>query len=132
MFSNLFIFHDCALLILRLALGLIFLAHGIRKAKKLSPTMDWFASLGFRPGWFWAPLVMGVEILGSVMLITGFFTQVAAVLLAFNMAVAFFVNARNKEPFFKVLELDLILFAALLLVAATGGGVYSLDQYWLL
>ena len=39
---------DIALLILRVALGLVFVAHGVKHARGREKTSNWFGSIGFR------------------------------------------------------------------------------------
>lgn len=70
-----------AALILRLSLGLMFVAHSLLKMVVFTPagTVGFFASLGV-PGWLAYP-VMGAELLGGVMLIAGVQTRVVAVAL---------------------------------------------------
>jgi putative oxidoreductase len=70
-----------AALILRLVLGLLFLAHAWLKIFVFTPagTAQFFASLGL-PG-FLAYVVILVEVLGGVALILGFKARVAAIAL---------------------------------------------------
>lgn len=70
-----------AALILRLVLGLLFLAHAWLKIFIFTPagTAQFFASLGL-PG-FLAYVVILVEVLGGVALILGFKARVAAIAL---------------------------------------------------
>ena len=71
--------NDIAALVLRLALGSMYLAHGLWKIVTLSmpATVGFFASQGF-PGWT-AYAVVGAELIGGVLLILG--VQVRAVAL---------------------------------------------------
>jgi len=70
-----------AALILRLVLGLLFLAHAWLKIFVFTPagTAQFFASLGL-PG-FLAYVVILVEVLGGVALVLGFKARVAAIAL---------------------------------------------------
>ncbi|HUD15835.1 MAG TPA: DoxX family protein, partial [Acidimicrobiales bacterium] len=48
---------DLALLVFRVAIGAVFLAHGINHifgGGKIAGTGRWFESLGMKPGWFHA------------------------------------------------------------------------------
>lgn len=118
---------DWAILVMRLALGFIFIAHGWRKLRNFTGTMNWLAGEGFYPSWFWAPLVTALELLGGILVLVGLFTQAVVILLAINMMVAFGYNFKKSAGFFGHLELDLILIAALLLMATLGNGFYSLN-----
>lgn len=70
-----------AALILRISLGLMFIAHALLKIVVFTPagTVGFFASLGV-PGWFAYP-VMGAELVGGLMLIAGIQTRIVALAL---------------------------------------------------
>jgi len=72
---------ETAALILRLALGSMFLAHGLMKLLVFTPagTAGFFASLGV-PGWF-GYAAIAAETLGGLMLIVGFRVQLVAAAL---------------------------------------------------
>ena len=123
------IFDDWALLILRLAVGAIFIAHGAAKLKNLSGTAGWFDSIGFKPGRFWGTLVAFVESLGGLAVLIGFFTQIAAPFLGFVMVVAGSWKIKTKQKLVGGYELDLILLAAAITLTVLGGGSLGLDSY---
>ncbi len=70
-----------AALILRSALGIMFIAHALLKIMVFTPagTIGFFASLGV-PGWFAYP-VMGAELIGGALLLLGFQTRIVATAL---------------------------------------------------
>jgi len=70
-----------AALILRLALGLMFVAHALLKILVFTPagTVGFFASLGV-PGWFAWPVMAG-ELVGGVLLVAGIRTRAVALAL---------------------------------------------------
>lgn len=70
-----------AALILRLSLGLMFIAHALLKIMVFTPagTVSYFASLGV-PGWFAYP-VMGAELVGGILLVAGIQTRAVALAL---------------------------------------------------
>jgi len=70
-----------AALILRLALGTMFIAHALLKILVFTPagSVGFFASLGV-PGWFAYP-VMGAELIGGVLLVAGIQTRAVALAL---------------------------------------------------
>ncbi len=119
--------NDWAILVMRLALGLIFLAHGWRKLKNFSGTVKWMGGEGFNPGWLWAPVVMAAEVIGGLLILLGLFTQPVALILVINMMVAFAYNFKKNAGFFGKLELDIILITALLLLSTLGNGFFSLN-----
>ena len=130
MIQYLFIFSDCGIFILRLALGLIFLVHGWPKLKNLKVTAQNFEMMGFKPGAFWGTIVALVESFGSLLLIAGLFTQVAALLIAFQMLVATVWKIKKGQGLAGGYELDLILAVSALLLTTLGSGAYSLDNYF--
>jgi len=70
-----------AALILRVSLGIMFIAHALLKIMVFTPagTVGFFASLGV-PGWFAYP-TMGAELIGGVLLVAGIQTRVVALAL---------------------------------------------------
>lgn len=124
------ILSDPMLLILRCALAAIFLVHGWPKIKNLKGTAEWFASIGFRPGMFWAPIVAVTETLGAFLIIAGLGVRLAAIPIAIDMLVAMTWKIRSGQKLRDGYELDLILLTVALFLAANGGGFYSLDSYW--
>jgi len=76
-----------ALLILRLALGVIFVYHGYPKLfTQTHDTMGKFVHMGF-PGYF-AFLAGVIEFFGGAMLIVGLFTRIAGLFLFVEMLIA--------------------------------------------
>lgn len=120
---------DWAILVLRLAIGLIFIAHGWNKIRNFTNVVNWMHTEVVRPGWLWAPLVTALEFGGGILIAVGLFVQPIALLLTVNMMVAFWYNFKSKKTFFHHLEIDLILIASLLLLATLGAGMYSASYY---
>jgi putative oxidoreductase len=124
---------DWAILILRVGIGLIFLAHGIKHAMGREKTTKWFGDIGFRsPGLQWMAAT-ATEIAVGVLLIAGLLTSLAAAGLIATMFVAFWsvhryagfwVTARPDEGWEFVATLSLAAFT----VAVTGPGQASLDD----
>ncbi|HEV7825235.1 MAG TPA: DoxX family protein [Mycobacteriales bacterium] len=123
---------DLALLLGRVAVGVVFLAHGWQKlfTNGVDGTAAFFAQAGIplptAAAWFAAL----VETLGGAALILGALVPVAGLLLVLNMLGAFvFVHAGNglfidKNGY----ELVLTLGAAALVFAIVGPGRYSVDH----
>ena len=76
-----------ALLVLRLVIGTIMIAHGYSKVfGGFSHVHDMVQHLGF-PGWT-AYLLAGTEFLGGILIIAGLFTRFVAVAMLIDMSVA--------------------------------------------
>lgn len=123
---------DAAMLILRVGIGLVILAHGINHAGGRERTTKWFGSIGFRsPGmqWFFST---ATEIGVGLFLIAGFVTGAAAAGLVAVMFVAFWSVHRNNGFFIfrpgEGWEYVATLALTGLTMAVAGPGSASLDD----
>jgi putative oxidoreductase len=127
---------EIALLALRLAIGLVFAAHGAQKlfgafgGEGISGTADSFERIGLRPGRLQAWAAGSTEFFGGSLIALGLVTPVAAVgLIAVMTAAVLTVNLRNG---FSVTsngwEYNLVLVAALFALAGIGAGDWSLGH----
>jgi putative oxidoreductase len=123
---------DLAVLAARVALGVVFVAHGAQKLFTwgLSGTADAFQGMGVP-----APQASGlfatlVELVGGVALVAGFAVPVAGLLLALDMFGAFLLVHVGNGVFIDGggFELVAALGAAALVLAATGAGRLSVDH----
>ena len=118
-----------ALLLLRVALGAIFLYHGYPKLfGHTREALQWFAQHGFPS--FFAYIAGIVECFGGCLLIAGLFTRVAGLLLAGEVAIALWkVHGILANPW-KVpnYELPLALAVGAFALAVLGGGPVALDR----
>jgi putative oxidoreductase len=115
------------LLLLRWGLAIIFCYHGYPKLAKAHATMQQFVRMGF-PSYF--AMVSGIlEVFGSLMLVIGLFTRVAALLLAGEMAVVIWRVDLARSGFYALghYELPLALGVATFALATVGPGLISLD-----
>lgn len=120
------LYPDIGVLLLRFAVGAVFLYHAWPKLK--AP-----AEMAKGMGWpSWGPMVLGgVEMLGALSVILGVYTQLGALALAIVMAGATYHKvAKWKVPFSAMdkmgWEFDLILLAANLAILLGGAGAYAL------
>ena len=121
---------DRALLVLRLVLAAIFIAHGYQKlfTYGISGVTGSFAKIGAPAPSITAPLMAVLEFVGGIALLLGAFTRVAAFLLACEMLGAIaFVHAKNGFFLPNGMENALINLASLVAVALLGAGAYSVD-----
>jgi putative oxidoreductase len=118
-----------ALLLLRFALGAIFIYHGYPKLfGHARETMEGFVRMGL-PGYL--AYVSGiVEFFGGWMLIAGLFTRVAGLLLTIELAVGIWKAGHLIQDPMAVRDYEspLVLAASAFALATLGAGVVSLDQ----
>lgn len=121
-----------AALILRLTLGVMFLAHGLLKLLVFTPsgTAQFFQSIGL-PGWF-GEFVMVAEIVGGLALVVGFYARYVALLFIPDLLGAIiFVHAANGWGFSNKgggWEYPAFWAAALLVQFLLGDGAYALKE----
>ncbi|MGA8869729.1 MAG: DoxX family protein [Candidatus Acidiferrales bacterium] len=118
-----------ALLLLRVALGVVFIYHGYPKLfGHTRQTMDAFAHMGFPP--YFAYLAGVIEFFGGCLLIVGLFTRIAGLLIAAEMAVALVQVHKILEDPRAVhnYEFPLVLATAAFALASLGGGLISFDH----
>lgn len=123
---------DIGKLVLRLTLGILILLHGIAKLMHgIGPIEGMVTAMGMPA--FIAYGVYAGEILGPLLLITGFYARLGAVLIALNMLFALALAhtdelALRTETGGWALELQgMFLFTAIAL-ALTGPGRISVNQ----
>jgi putative oxidoreductase len=123
---------DTAMLVLRVWMGIVMLAHGINHARTQEGTARWFEKVGFRSPQLNARLSAANEIAIGLALIAGLLTTIAAAGLVATMFVAFwaihrfagfFVFHRPDEGY----EYVATLAVAALVLAILGPGSVSLD-----
>lgn len=124
-------------LALRLAAGVIFIAHGAQKlfgwfgGHGLEGTGQWMASIGLQPGLMMALLAGGAEFFGGLALVIGLLVRPAAAVLAITMAVAIFTVHLGHGLFLSDngYEFALSLLAVSVALAFSGAGKASVDAH---
>jgi len=127
--------------VLRVLLGAVIIPHGAQKLLGLfggagfSASVKWFESSLHVPFIFAVAAILA-ESVGAVALIAGFFTRLAALAIAVDMAVAvylvhwkfgFFMNwmgSQKGEGF----EFHILAIAIALALVIKGGGLWSIDR----
>ncbi len=123
-----------ALLIGRILLALIFLVAGWRKLMAVAGTAGYFAKLGFPMPEVMAWVAIVIELGGAILLIVGWQTRGAALLLALFTVIAAFAGhrfwefdaaqyANQMNHFLK----NLAIVGGMIILAATGPGALSVD-----
>ena len=117
-----------ALAVLRVALGIVFVAHGAQKLfiYGIDGVSGAFAQMGMPA--FLGPVVGAGELLGGIALIAGFLTPVAAAGLSLIMLGAI-VKVHLPGGFFMPsgVEFAFSLLAGLVALILVGAGSYSVD-----
>ena len=127
MFEQLTQYNDFGLLILRLSVAAVFVYHAMPKlknAKGMAQAVGMSAGMIFTLG--------AVELLSSVGLILGVYTQLAALLLAIVMIGAVYFKMAKWHISFSAMdktgwEFDLILLAANIAILLNGGGAIGIQ-----
>ena len=132
---------DTALLVLRVLLGVVFFPHGMQKllgwfgGYGFAGTMDMFTTKLAIPAVF-AFLAIMAEGLGSLGLITGFLTRIAAFGITVNMIVAVYLMHWQNGLFMnwfgnqkgEGFEYHLLVIAIGIALMIKGGGKWSVDK----
>ena len=131
---------DVSALVMRLTLGVVFFPHGAQKVlgwfggPGASNTIQFFSKQGLPPAL--TVLVMAAELGGSILLILGFLTRLAALGIGCVMAgalflvhakVGFFMNwagSQKGEGF----EYHLLALGLAIALLVKGGGAFSVDR----
>lgn len=133
--------NDTAMFIIRVLLGIVYFPHGMQKmigwfgGPGFSGAMDMFTHQMGIPALF-AFLAIMAEGLGSLGLISGFLTRIAALGIGVEMTVAvlmvhlpngFFMNWLGNQKG-EGIEFHILVFALALALILKGGGRWSIDR----
>jgi putative oxidoreductase len=128
-------------LVARLALGITIFPHGAQKLLGWFGGYGYHGTMGFLTGqihlpWIIALLVILIEFFGSLLLIFGFLTRIAAfatmasflgVLFAVHIGNGFFMNWGMLPNHGEGYEYFILLFGLLIMPLIAGGGKASID-----
>lgn len=130
-FVNKFISSSFVVLLLRLWLGIVFIAHGSQKllgwfgGRGFSGTLDaWEQNIGI-PN-FLGVIAIAAEFLGGIGLMLGFLTRLAALGIMGVMAVAISMQTGFFNP--KGIEFQATLFLIAFIILLYGPGRFSVDR----
>jgi putative oxidoreductase len=123
---------DVGLLLLHGFAGAALVAHGLQKLVvfRIGATAAYLESVGFRAPRSMAFAVIGAELTGGVVVALGLLMPLGAVLIASTMLIAARTDHRGKGWFITSSGAEFVATNAViaLVLAATGGGRYSLDR----
>ncbi|WP_103664186.1 DoxX family protein [Gracilimonas amylolytica] len=121
-----FIDVNLSILLLRIGAGGILFTHGLPKLMKVfSGDFSFADPIGLGPE---ISLILAAfaEGICSLFVVLGFGTRLSSLVIAINMAVAFFIQ-HSGDPFGQK-ELALIFLMMFVITFFTGGGKYSVDK----
>jgi putative oxidoreductase len=118
-----------AMVIGRILLSAIFIQAAISKLMDVSGTIAYFEGLGLLLPSVTIWLVILVELVGGLMILTGFYTRIAATVLALFCIATAFIGHSNWSNItdFQAFMKDIAIAGGLFYVAAAGAGIISLD-----
>jgi putative oxidoreductase len=126
---------NLALLILRVAVGAVMIAHGYNHVwggGKIEGTARWFGSMGMRPPLVQAWLASLTELGAGALLVLGLFTPFGAAGVVGVMAIAWLINHRGNGFFIfrpgEGWEYVMVLLVCGVALGAVGPGEWSLDN----
>lgn len=122
---------DLGKLVLRIALGVMVLLHGIAKLKGGIGSIEGMVRAQGLPGELGYAVLIG-EVLAPLMLIAGFHARIGAALVAINMLVAVYLVHMGELGQFNAqggwaLELQGMFLATAVAIALLGPGRYSIN-----
>ncbi|MEK6826001.1 MAG: DoxX family protein [Nanoarchaeota archaeon] len=122
---------DWAYLLIRVALGIVFIVHGYMKLfGGILGTTGFFSSLGIPTAGFFAIVVAIVEFFGGIAVLLGIFTRIASALIFIDMLVAF-ILVHGKNGFLvsnNGFEFVFVLGLMAVSLIFSGAGKISLDK----
>lgn len=125
---------DSLTLIGRLLFAALFLPAGIGKLTGFAGTVGYISSVGLPLPTIGSALALTVEIVGSIALVLGFRTRIAALVLGvFTLVATFFFHNFWGVPADQAFMQQLLFYkniavvGGLLVLAANGAGAFSLD-----
>ncbi|WP_350019347.1 DoxX family protein [Priestia flexa] len=123
------------LLLIRLVIGLSFMAHGAQKlfgwfgGHGLKGTGGWFECIGMKPGVRMALIAGLSELVGGALFAVGFLTPLAALMIAGTMLIAI-IKVHGPNGYWSTqngYEYNLTLLVVAISIAIIGPGYYAID-----
>jgi putative oxidoreductase len=119
---------DAALLLIRIAVGLVFIVYGFGKVTHLGGVIATWHRLRLPAASLMGPLQAVVEFCGGIFLVAGLLTRLCGALLALDMIGALLIVRMPHTPFQGGYALEWQAFMISLALAVAGAGAYSVDR----
>lgn len=133
--------NDHSLLVLRVALGIVLMAHGLQKAFGWFNGFGWSNTINYFTGTVGIPAFLGafvilIESLGALLLILGFAGRINAALMGIVITAAMFIDHANNGFYMnwfgvqkgEGVEFDLLFIAMSVALVIKGSGSFSIDR----
>ncbi|MEX2601778.1 MAG: DoxX family protein [Balneolaceae bacterium] len=117
---------NLSLLILRIAVGVIFILAGWGKLNGIEGIAGFFGNVGIPLAGIMAWVVALVEFLGGILVLIGYKIRIPSILLAIVMVVAILMVKMGGE--FDNMRIDISLLAMTIALSLVGSGDYSVDS----
>lgn len=133
--------NDHSLLILRVVLGIVLMAHGLQKAFGWFNGFGWNNTINYFTGYVGIPAALGafvilIETLGALFLVLGFAGRINAALMGI-VIIGAMIGDHAKNGFYmnwfsiqkgEGIEFDLLFIAISIALVLKGSGSFSIDR----
>ena len=119
-------YHDLAILLLRIGVGVIFIVAGWSKLTGIEGTQGFFENSGIPLPGIMAWVVAIIEFVGGILVLTGTYIRIPALLLACVMIGALIFT--KLDGGFGAMRLDIMLLLTSLALFIFDSGKYSVDN----
>lgn len=125
---------SAGLLIARIILGVVLIAHGWQKFNEwtIAGTTEAFTGMGVPAAGIAAPIAASVELVGGILILIGLVTRIAAALVALQMVGAGIWGGHFGSGIFidgNGWELVMVMAAVAVILLAAGPGQYAADNF---
>jgi len=134
--------NDFTLLLLRISLGIVMMAHGLQKAFGWFGGFGWKNSINYFTGTIGLPVVLAafvilIESVGAVLLIAGVAARINAFLMIIVIIGAFFADHLQNGFYMNWFgihkgegyEFDILFWAIAIMIVIKGAGKWSFDGW---
>lgn len=128
-FPSLLDFYLVVPLILRVVVGVLFFRFGVHKVSKKHSLKctGYFQALGVKRANTLTPVVGVIEIIFSISLILGLYTQLGAIVLGSISLITYLLMKSKKVTLSHTQDFYFLLFVINLSLLITGAGAYAID-----
>lgn len=125
---------SAGLLIARIILGVVLIAHGWQKFNEwtIAGTTDAFTGMGVPAAGIAAPIAAAIELVGGILILIGLITRIAAALVALQMVGAGIWGDHVSSGVMVTVsgwELVMVIAAVAVILLAAGPGQYAADNF---